>query len=161
MPAPSIPGFHYDPSKRKYFKIQSNHLAPTNSKYSAQAVKREAEDQALRLRCEAQRRRTAQSRIARSRCMSHCLLGGGVGLGREFGRGHDGGGRGAIMGAWAQGLGRKTVVGWEISAALFAYDEATGTFPAVSAVGREGEQQGMLRWGVLSFVCVGLGGSRC
>ena len=33
-----IPGFFYDPVKKKYFKIQKNHLAPRGSEYSHEAV---------------------------------------------------------------------------------------------------------------------------
>ena len=44
MPAPELPGFYYDEAKRKYFKIQANHLAPDSSKYSQRSVQREAEE---------------------------------------------------------------------------------------------------------------------
>ena len=37
MPA-DLPGFYFDPEKGKYFKIQPNHVAPKDSKYSKQAV---------------------------------------------------------------------------------------------------------------------------
>ncbi|KAF4766388.1 hypothetical protein HAV15_010998 [Penicillium sp. str.  len=35
-----IPGFYYDPEKKKYFKIQANHAAAPNAQYSQQSVKR-------------------------------------------------------------------------------------------------------------------------
>ncbi|KAJ5493390.1 hypothetical protein N7539_002136 [Penicillium diatomitis] len=35
-----IPGFYYDPEKKKYFKIQANHVAPPGAQYSKESVKR-------------------------------------------------------------------------------------------------------------------------
>jgi hypothetical protein len=40
MPVAEIPGFYYDPEKRKYFKIQKNHTVQTGSPYSAETVKK-------------------------------------------------------------------------------------------------------------------------
>src|ERR1700677_1818788 len=34
----NIPGFFFDPVKKKYFKIQKNHVAPPESPYSREAV---------------------------------------------------------------------------------------------------------------------------
>ncbi|KAK7535724.1 hypothetical protein IWX49DRAFT_580667 [Phyllosticta citricarpa] len=38
---PTLPGFYYDPEKKKYFKIQKNHHAPPGSKYSQDAVNKQ------------------------------------------------------------------------------------------------------------------------
>jgi hypothetical protein len=35
-----IPGFYYDPDKKKYFKIQASHKAAPGAQYSKDAVKR-------------------------------------------------------------------------------------------------------------------------
>lgn len=40
-----IPGFYYDPEKKKYFKIEASHKAPAGSQYSKDAVKRKRKDQ--------------------------------------------------------------------------------------------------------------------
>jgi hypothetical protein len=40
-----IPGFYYDPEKKKYFKIQANHKSTPGSQYSKDAVKRKRLDQ--------------------------------------------------------------------------------------------------------------------
>ncbi|OAP64760.1 hypothetical protein AYL99_00732 [Fonsecaea erecta] len=40
MPA-DLPGYHFDPVKNRYFKIQPNHIAPSGSNYSVQAVRAE------------------------------------------------------------------------------------------------------------------------
>lgn len=39
--APQLPGFYFDEEKKKYFKIQPNHIAPSNAKYSSSNVKHE------------------------------------------------------------------------------------------------------------------------
>ena len=43
-PPRDIPGFYYDVEKKKYFKMQPNHIAPQGSKYSKESVQREAEN---------------------------------------------------------------------------------------------------------------------
>ncbi|KAF7718986.1 Uncharacterized protein PECH_000166 [Penicillium ucsense] len=40
-----IPGFYYDPEKKKYFKIQANHVAPPGAQYSKESVKRKRNEQ--------------------------------------------------------------------------------------------------------------------
>jgi hypothetical protein len=37
----SVPGYYYDQEKKKYFRVQPDHVAPPNAKYSASKVKRE------------------------------------------------------------------------------------------------------------------------
>lgn len=41
MEPPNLPGFYYDPEKKKYFKIQKNHHALPGSKYSQDAVNKQ------------------------------------------------------------------------------------------------------------------------
>jgi len=41
--AKEIPGFYFDEQKHKYYKIQPNHIAPKDSKYSREAVDIEKE----------------------------------------------------------------------------------------------------------------------
>ncbi|GAB7354036.1 hypothetical protein MBLNU459_g4619t1 [Dothideomycetes sp. NU459] len=48
MDGREIPGFYYDPDKKKYFQIQANHVAPQGSKYSRDNVKREHEQSRVR-----------------------------------------------------------------------------------------------------------------
>lgn len=44
--AAELPGFYYDETRRKYFKIQANHVVPHGSGYSTQAIqKRKAQEQ--------------------------------------------------------------------------------------------------------------------
>ncbi len=145
MPTPSIPGYYYDEIKRKHFKILPNHLVPAGFKYSEQYVKREAEDQVARKRHTLYNRRRLQTTIDRPRLRSH-LLGGGVGLGREIGEHFDG--RSAQLGAWAQGLGRRSWGSSRNSSALFAYDDITGglIFAGSGVLEALGTRQDTLAW---------------
>ncbi|EPS29627.1 hypothetical protein PDE_04577 [Penicillium oxalicum 114-2] len=45
-----IPGFYYDPEKKKYFKIQANHVAPQGAQYSKETVKRKRNEQQEQLK---------------------------------------------------------------------------------------------------------------
>lgn len=38
-----LPGMYWDDDKKKYFKIQANHVAPEGAKYSRENVKKETE----------------------------------------------------------------------------------------------------------------------
>lgn len=49
MPALLIPGFYFDETKKKYFKVQANHAAPEGSKYSRVSLQKEAEDEMVSL----------------------------------------------------------------------------------------------------------------
>jgi len=73
MPA-EIPGYYFDATKKKYFRIQPNHIAPVGSQYSRQAVnaanaieREERQDRGL----QASKR---QAQVIRSDLLRHPLL---------------------------------------------------------------------------------------
>jgi hypothetical protein len=41
----NIVSYQQDPEKKKYFKIQANHVAPPGAQYSQQSVKRKRNEQ--------------------------------------------------------------------------------------------------------------------
>lgn len=126
MPIPSIPGYHWDETRKKYFKIQPNHIAAPNSRYSEQSIKKEAEGQAILKKQKLHHERELQTRIAQPRLRDH-LLGGSAGLGRELGHDYDGRTSAGIA-AWAQGLESTTMLCTKELPTRFAYDDATGCF---------------------------------
>ncbi|KAH8820487.1 hypothetical protein F5884DRAFT_826862 [Xylogone sp. PMI_703] len=75
IPPREIPGYYYDPDKKKYFKIQASNTAPATAPYSPENVKRrkvqdqEAQEVAL---CLARRQR----HIQRSKLLESPLPGG-------------------------------------------------------------------------------------
>jgi hypothetical protein len=71
--APEIPGYYFDSDKKKYFKIQPNHLAPSDSKYSQQAVKAEGALKQEQVRKHAQRKLKAAATVKRSKLLNHPL----------------------------------------------------------------------------------------
>lgn len=106
---PALPGFYYDAEKRKYFKIQPNHVAANASagKYSKAAVKKEAEEQRGLKRRNLFAQRVSEMRVKRSRVLESPLAGGWC-LARELGvRKLE---SSAMVGAWAQGLERNEVL---------------------------------------------------
>lgn len=126
MPIPSVPGYTYDEMKKKYFKIQPNHVAAANSRYSEQSIKKQAEGQAILKKQKLHHERELQTKIAQPR-LRHPLLGGSAGLGRELGHGcHRR--RSAGIAAWAQGLESTTMLCTREPPTRFAYDDATGCF---------------------------------
>ncbi|KAM0088785.1 hypothetical protein ACP6JD_007890 [Aspergillus fumigatus] len=71
-----IPGFYYDPDKKKYFKIQASHKAPAGAQYSKDAVKRKrVEHEVKRQRKVQLTRRLAKEKIRRSPFVRSPLLG--------------------------------------------------------------------------------------
>lgn len=93
-PAPQIPGYYYgiipcysiefdvntnlDTEKKKYFKIQPNHTAPSSAAYSASDVKRrKTRDEAAAAQHALQSRQ--KGRIRRSTVLEDPLLGGSLG----------------------------------------------------------------------------------
>ncbi|PTU23463.1 hypothetical protein P175DRAFT_0515337 [Aspergillus ochraceoroseus IBT 24754] len=69
-----IPGFYYDPEKKKYFKIQANHKATPGSQYSNDAVKRK---RAGHEKCERKARlvrRVEKEKIKRAECLQNPLI---------------------------------------------------------------------------------------
>ena len=68
-----IPGYYFDPLKNKYFKIQRNHIAPADSKYSVEAVKeQELKRQAGQIETQRRFLKRAQ-RIKHDRRIQHPL----------------------------------------------------------------------------------------
>ncbi|KAH6622867.1 hypothetical protein F5144DRAFT_656663 [Chaetomium tenue] len=106
-----IPGFYYDTTKRKYFRIEDARTAPSGAAWSAPNVKRRAveakEDKARR-----ERRRREKGRVRRARVLSlrEGPLVGGL-LGREAVGGLVTGGE-VVARAWAAGLKAKGSLSW-------------------------------------------------
>ncbi|KAI1751173.1 hypothetical protein F4782DRAFT_506067 [Xylaria castorea] len=78
----NIPGYYYDPEKKRYFKVENSKTAPTNSAWSSNNVKRRKlrdEDAATALR----HLNLAKSRIRRARVLHEPLTGGF--FAREYG----------------------------------------------------------------------------
>ena len=80
----NIPGYYFDEEKKKYFKIQPNHVAPQGAKYTKSNVKREhhvAKKQRVAQRQQNVRRRQTVQRSA----VLNAPTTGGIGLLREMG----------------------------------------------------------------------------
>ncbi|KAL2812079.1 hypothetical protein BJX63DRAFT_262354 [Aspergillus granulosus] len=69
-----IPGFYYDPEKKRYFKIQANHKSAPGSQYSKDAVKRKRADQEQRQRKARFMQRAETEKIKRSASLRHPLI---------------------------------------------------------------------------------------
>ncbi|OJJ86746.1 uncharacterized protein ASPGLDRAFT_23900 [Aspergillus glaucus CBS 516.65] len=70
-----IPGFYYDPEKKKYFRIQASHKAAPGAQYSKDAVKRkriEQEKNELKAR---QTKKIAKEKIKKASFLYHPLIG--------------------------------------------------------------------------------------
>ena len=121
----NIPGFFYDESKKKYFKVLANHAAPQGSKYSQASILKYSEEEAIHRRLKAYEERTLEQRIQRSKALTHPLC-GGFGLGRETGVVE--GGK-PVLEAWAQPLEISRLLGIKNSESLlFDYDDATDLY---------------------------------
>ncbi|KAI1633908.1 hypothetical protein F4809DRAFT_620968 [Biscogniauxia mediterranea] len=80
--AANIPGYYYDPEKRRYFKIENSRTAPSNAAWSSENVKkRRLEDEAAAAAL--RRMNLNKNRIARSKALSEPLMGGF--FAREYG----------------------------------------------------------------------------
>ncbi|KAL1981019.1 hypothetical protein VTN96DRAFT_3243 [Rasamsonia emersonii] len=79
-----IPGFYYDPEKKKYFRIQANHLAPAGSQYSRDAVKKREHQKKQHERRITFGRRTAKERVKRAGCLTHPLTRVGTEVGEQL-----------------------------------------------------------------------------
>ncbi|KAI1943878.1 hypothetical protein LOZ66_000465 [Ophidiomyces ophidiicola] len=87
MEVPVIPGFYYDPEKKKYFRIAANHLAPQGSKYSRAEVAKREKAEANKKEQKSFDERVSTQRIKRSKLSSHPIL-GKMGIQREIGYGN-------------------------------------------------------------------------
>lgn len=103
----AIPGFYYDEVRKKYFKVQPSHVAPQGSKYSEDAVKREAKTQLLQQTALAVKEQNQRERFVRSRIYHH-PLGGRLSLQREIGNMMAD--NGSNMASWAMGLSKRVCV---------------------------------------------------
>jgi hypothetical protein len=78
----NIPGYYFDEEKKKYFKIQANHKAPADAKYSKSNATRER-NESKRRKVEVRQQRVLRSQtVTRSRLLDNPLI-GGSGLLRE------------------------------------------------------------------------------
>ncbi|BCR84412.1 uncharacterized protein ACHE_11814S [Aspergillus chevalieri] len=70
-----IPGFYYDPEKKKYFRIQASHKAVPGAQYSKDAVKRKRIEQEKH-ECKArQTKKIAKEKIKKASFLYHPLIG--------------------------------------------------------------------------------------
>ncbi|KAK3690810.1 hypothetical protein LTR37_018938 [Vermiconidia calcicola] len=82
----NIPGYYYDEDKKKYFRIQANHLVPQSAKYAKGNVQLE-ERQAKKRKTENRRHEIRlKQTVKRSAILQHPIV-GGTGLFREHGTG--------------------------------------------------------------------------
>ncbi|KIX94097.1 uncharacterized protein Z520_10123 [Fonsecaea multimorphosa CBS 102226] len=72
--AAELPGYYFDPEKNRYFKIQANHIAPAESKYSRQAVKAEKVIKKAQRQDELLRQSKLTETVTRSKLLQHPLL---------------------------------------------------------------------------------------
>ncbi|KAB8074189.1 hypothetical protein BDV29DRAFT_174128 [Aspergillus leporis] len=79
-----IPGFYYDPEKKRYFKIEASHKATPGAQYSKDAVKRKRKDQAKRQRKVHLTRRVAKEKIKRATFLANPLIGAERELGTQY-----------------------------------------------------------------------------
>ena len=141
MASNNIPGYYYDESKQKYFKIIPNHLATLGSPHSQAAVQKAAQAQIARKRLDLFEAKELEQRTQKSRILRHPLL-GHAGLARESSSSVNV--SLANTHSWAQGLERTKCMEsmhigrtWTESCALFAYDKATGIFVVGSSIERD------------------------
>ena len=123
MPPNELPGYYYDEARRKYFKIQENHLAPPGSNYSKTAIKRGTELALAQKREQDREEMEREQTIQRSQLLQHSLLG------RELGFRKDG--TGVRWDVWAAGLQRRKALQVEREGSdnisQFIFDELTGS----------------------------------
>ena len=130
MPPTELPGYYYDEIKKKYFKIQENHLAPPSSAYSRGAIERNAVLTLARKQKQDREQLEREQTIQHSKVLKHSSLGREIGCRKT--------GTGVRWDAWAKGLKRRealqVVVEVHYDMSQFIFDELTGSF--VIAVGR-------------------------
>ncbi|KAK4505353.1 hypothetical protein PRZ48_003316 [Zasmidium cellare] len=82
----NLPGYYFDEEKKKYFKIQANHIVPENAKYSKTNAKIERRETKKRKRKDKYHRDVVRMQtVVRAKPFTHPLL-SGAGLRRELGR---------------------------------------------------------------------------
>ncbi|OTA91408.1 hypothetical protein M434DRAFT_397249 [Hypoxylon sp. CO27-5] len=78
-----IPGYYYDPVRRRYFRVERRQTAPSNAPWSSDEVKRR-ETEAQTAAAELRRATLNQNRITRSMALNVPIMGGF--LAREYGQ---------------------------------------------------------------------------
>ncbi len=143
---PALPGFYYDAEKKKYFKIQPNHVAAhgSASKYTKAAVTNEAEEQRERKRRKVFEEKESKTRIRRSRVLESPLS-GGWGITRELGIGRSASGAAVMMmmmRVWAQGLRGEEVASFrrhgDGGSGVFVLDADVGILTYAETLGGRG-----------------------
>ncbi|KAJ5916193.1 hypothetical protein N7504_000208 [Penicillium tannophilum] len=79
-----IPGFYYDPEKKKYFQIQANHVAPPGASYSNDGVKRRRTEAKKEIEQEQITQRIQKEKVRKGGIFYHPFINGG----REIGSQH-------------------------------------------------------------------------
>ncbi|KAF2478740.1 hypothetical protein BDY17DRAFT_328261 [Neohortaea acidophila] len=79
-----LPGYYWDEDKKRYFKIQANHLVPEAAKYAKGNVNQERRISKKR-KTETQQKAKRQSALMRKAPVLNSSVLGGTGLGRELG----------------------------------------------------------------------------
>lgn len=72
----NLPGFYYDASKGKYFKIQANHAVPAEAKYAKSNVDREKREAKKRKLEERHDQIVRKQTVPAARLLKNPLLGG-------------------------------------------------------------------------------------
>lgn len=80
----AIPGFYFDEEKKKYFKIQANHLVPQGAKYSKGKVQQENRKSKKR-KLEDRKQAIRHQHTVKRNPILHNPIVGGIGLSREHG----------------------------------------------------------------------------
>ena len=120
MPPIELPGYYYDEVKKKYFKIQGNHVVPPSSKYSKMGIKRETE---LAL---ARKRQQDREQLERKQTIQHSKVLQSSLLTREISCRKDG--RGVRWDLWAEELKRREALRLKsCDISQFIFDELTGS----------------------------------
>ncbi len=120
MPPIELPGYYYDEVKKKYFKIQENHVVPPSSKYSKMRIKRETELALARKRQQDREQLEREQTIQHPKVLQHSLLTREIGCRRD--------GTVVRWDVWAEGLERREALrlnSCDIS--QFIFDELTGS----------------------------------
>lgn len=154
---PALPGFYYDAEKKRYFKIQPNHVAAhgSASKYSKAALEKEAEEQREQKRRKLFEQRETKMKVKRSKVLES-PLGGGWGVTRELGVMELD--RSTIMRAWAQGLHRMEVSNFrrpDGGSGTFVYDTAMGVLTHAEALRGNGADALFIVFVDISIVTLG------
>ncbi|KAJ6093382.1 hypothetical protein N7486_008671 [Penicillium sp. IBT 16267x] len=76
MAPQEIPGFYYDPEKKKYFQIQANHAAPPGASYSNDGVKRRRTEEQKELEQGQLTQRMQKEKVRKEGIFYHPLING-------------------------------------------------------------------------------------